>query len=174
MEGANPRRQSAKIDVVTTPTDETTDVVALMRLLATYADIATRRAWPELSTCFLADLEIVVDTITNDPYHFKGRQEFIDFVGPQVEQYDHFEFVILNNVVELTGPDEARSRMFMCEVRHEISINEWNNAYGVYQDTFKRIDGVWWFADRRYRSIGRTGVNTAIFGVKKDMDLFAR
>jgi hypothetical protein len=154
-------------------TEQTTDVVALWRLQSTYADIVTRRAWPELATVFTPDVTIEVDTVTAAALHLSGRQQFIDFVGPATDRFDHFEFVILNTVVEVDG-DTARGRIFMCEIRHLAAQDEWNTAYGLYQDDYRRVDGHWWIAARRYRSLARTGSGQGIFGVPTDLEPFRR
>jgi SnoaL-like domain len=154
--------------------DDTADVVALWRLQATYADIVTRRAWPELATVFRPDVTVEVDTVSGDPHRLVGPQEFASFVGPATDRFDHFEFVILNTVVDLAGPDDARGRIFMCEIRHESASDEWSTAYGLYQDRYRRVDGAWWFADRRYRSLARNGSNAGIFGLPDGLELLGR
>ena len=87
--------------VRTTSRDDTADVVALWRLQSTYADIVTRRAWSELATVFTPDVTIEVDTVTAAPQHLEGPDGFAAFVGPATDRFDHFEFVILNTVVEV-------------------------------------------------------------------------
>ena len=61
--------------------------------------------------------------------------------------------------------DTARIRTFMCEIRHhrddgphaeDVGGGGWSTAFGVYQDTAVRSDGVWRFAERSYRSLART------------------
>lgn len=153
--------------------DETEDVVALWRLQSTYADIVTRRAWPELETVFLPDVTIEVDTVTAEPHRFVGPVAFADFVGPSVSRFDHFGFVILNSVVDVDGAT-ARGRIFMCEIRHESATDDWSTAYGLYQDTYRRVDATWWIADRRYRSLARTGSNHGIFGIPEGLSRFNR
>jgi hypothetical protein len=153
---------------------ETDDVVALWRLQAAYADIVTRRAWDELATVFRPDVTIEVDTITSDLRTMTGPQEFAAFVGPATDRFDHFEFVILNTVVEVTGEDAARGRIFMCEIRREADSGEWSTAYGLYQDTYRRVDGQWWFTQRHYRSLARTGPNGGVFGIPDGLDAFHR
>jgi hypothetical protein len=156
--------------------DDTADVVALWRLQSAYADIVTRRAWSELSTVFLPDVTIEVDTVTDEPRELVGPEGFSAFVGPATDRFDHFEFVILNTVVEIDADDSeaARSRIFMCEIRREIATHEWSTAYGLYQDRYRKIDGTWWFGDRRYRSIARTGSSAGVFGVPEGLDQFSR
>ena len=156
------------------PRDETADVVALWRLQATYADIITRRAWPELATIFTPDATIEIDVVTAAARHCVGPQGFADFVGPATDRFDHFQFVILNTVVDLDAPDSASGRIFMCEIRREAATTQWSTAYGLYQDRYERHDGTWWFADRRYRSLARTGSNGGVFGIPPGLAMFGR
>ncbi|MBV9486990.1 MAG: nuclear transport factor 2 family protein, partial [Frankiaceae bacterium] len=118
---------------------ETDDVVALWRLQATYADIVTRRAWPDLNTVFRPDVTIELDTMTSDLRRFIGPDQFVDFVSAATDRFDHFEFVILNTVVEVTGADSANGRIFMSEIRREAATGDWSTAYGLYQDRYVRV-----------------------------------
>ncbi|MEY2447614.1 MAG: hypothetical protein QOH79_1090 [Acidimicrobiaceae bacterium] len=144
---------------------ETDDVVSLWRLQAQYADIVTRRAWPELREVFLPDTRVEVDTVTNPLRTFIGPDAFGDFVGAAIERFDHFAFVILNTVVDITSDTQASGRIFMCEIRHDRELDTWPIAHGCYEDSYSRVDGRWWFAQRNYRSMARMGPQTAIFGL---------
>ena len=148
---------------------ETDDVVALWRLQSRYADVITRRAWPELAELFLPDTSVHVDTVTAPARTFVGPGPFGEFVAEAIARFDHFAFVILNTVVELDGPDRARGRIFMCEVRHDQASDTWQNAHGLYQDGYRREDGRWWFAERRYRSLARTGPGGEVLGLPPDL-----
>ena len=149
-------------------------MVALWRLQSTYADVITRRAWPELADLFRPDATIEVDTVTSPPYRFVGPSELGTFIGGALDRFDHFQFVILNTVVDVTDADIARGRMHISEVRREMATGEWSTTYGVYQDVYHRVEGRWWFADRRYRSLARTGPNAGAFGSPPDLGPFAR
>ena len=73
---------------------------------------------------------------------------------------------MLNAHIELRHggePDAAAGRMFMCELRHEIAGGFETRAYGLYQDRYRRRDGRWWFEDRMYNSIARTGRALDVF-----------
>lgn len=144
---------------------ETDDVVALWRLQSRYADIITRRAWPELHEVFRPDTTVHLDLVSAPPRTIVGPDALGTFVGDAIERYDQFNFVILNTVVEVDPPDRARGRMFMCEVRHETASDSWPTSFGVYQDQFARIDGRWWFAERHYRSLARAGPGGEILGM---------
>jgi hypothetical protein len=147
---------------------ETDAVVALWRLQSRYADIVTRRAWSEIHEIFRPDATVQIDTVTAPAVTTTGPDEFVRFVAASLERFDHFAFVILNSVVDVAldgDPDAAEGRIFMAEIRHETAIDMWHNAYGVYSDRYRRVDGRWWFAERRYRSMGRTGPESAVLGV---------
>lgn len=155
--------------------DETREVVALLRLQAAYADVVSRRAWEELSTVLAADVDIEIDTVTSPPQHYRSAQEFIDFVGNAVARFDHFQFVILNSLVDIEDSRaSANGRIFMCEIRHVADPDEWSTAYGLYQDRYRLVDGTWWITERRYRSLARTGSNAGVFGLPPGLAPFRR
>jgi hypothetical protein len=148
---------------------ETDDVVALWRLQSRYADVITRRAWPELHEVFLPDTAVHVDTVTAPPRTIVGPEAFGAFVAGVIARFDHFAFVILNTVVDVTGPAEGRGRIFMCEVRHDTATDTWSTAHGVYQDRYGRRDDRWWIVERHYRSMARTGPDARILGLPDGM-----
>jgi hypothetical protein len=143
----------------------TNDIVSLWRLQARYADIITRRAWAELREVFLPETTVQIDTVTAPQRSLVGPDALGDFVSTAIERFDHFTFVILNTVVDVESPDHARGRIFMCEIRHDTASDEWQVAHGCYQDRYQRVDDRWWFADRHYRSMARTGPDGAVFGL---------
>lgn len=137
---------------------ETIDYTSIVRLQRAYADVVNRRAWPELSELFEPAARVQLDLVTREPRELQGPDEVGSFIGSAIEPFSFFEFVILNSHVELGGrshPDRATGRIFMCELRQNIGESERNDAFGLYQDDYVRIDGRWWFAGRRYRSMGR-------------------
>ncbi len=152
--------------------DDTRDVVALFRLQSRYADVVSRRAWNELHTILVPDVDIEIDTVSNPVRRCSTAEEFIQFVSEAVARFDHFQFVILNSVVDVEEGQTARGRIFMCELRHLADSDEWSTAYGLYQDRYRKTDGAWWVVDRRYRSLARTGANAGIFGVPPDLPAF--
>jgi hypothetical protein len=141
------------------PLADTVDHVAISRLLSTYADVVDRRAWAELDGLFLPDAAVRIDPVTREPIEVRGPVELGRFVGQAVERYAFFEFVVLNARIDLPtaeAPDDARGRVFMCEVRRAVGTLEWSVAYGVYHDRFRRTSEGWRFARRDYRSLTRT------------------
>ena len=143
---------------------ETDDVVAIWRLQSAYADIVDRRAWPELRGIFVPDASVYLDTVTAEPFTLVGPDAVGGFIGPSIEKFDHFSFVILNTVVDVEDDTNAKGRIFMMEVRHETATNTWPNALGVYEDRYVKRDGRWWIASRRYRSLARQGPDGVVLG----------
>ena len=137
-------------------TRETDDRVALQDLLATYADVINRRAFEELEALFLPDCEIIIDTRRGEPRMMVGGAALGEFVRAAIERFDFFEFVVLSARVWVDGSDEARGRLYMCEIRHDPSTRERSQAFGVYHDRFRREDDGWRFAARQYHSLART------------------
>lgn len=134
----------------------TDDRVALLDLLASYADVINRRAFAELDELFLADCEVVIDTRRGEPQRFVGGAAIGAFVDAAIERFDFFQFVILSARVWVDGSDDARGRLYMCEIRHDRATRQRSQAFGVYHDRFRRIEGRWRFAARQYHSLART------------------
>jgi SnoaL-like protein len=146
--------------------DETADYVAIQRLQNAYADVVTRRDWPELAELFRPDAEVQVDTRRGEPLRFVGPDALGDFIGRSMTRFEFFEFVILNTRIEIAphgNADASVGRMYMCELRTERDTGEWTNAFGVYHDRYQRVDGRWWFARRQYHSLARTGEGAGVF-----------
>jgi ketosteroid isomerase-like protein len=145
------------------------DVVELGRLQARYADVVSRRAWDEMGELFRPDTVVRLDTVSAPARTITGPSAFTEFVAGAIERYDYFVFVVLNSVVDVDG-DEADGRMFMCEIRHDRSSDTWQNAHGMYHDHYVHLEGRWWFAERRYRSLARTGPGGAVFGLPSGIE----
>ena len=151
---------------------ETVAYTQLRRLQNRYADIVTRRAWPELHEIMRADCVVTVNLV-DDEIHFAGPQEIGDFIAGQLEQFDFFEFVILNTVMDIDAvAGTATARMYMQEARQNISDGRRSDPFGVYHDRFERDDrGSWWFARRRYQSYARTAGGSRAEG-RADLTVF--
>jgi hypothetical protein len=140
---------------------EAVDHVAVSRVQSAYADVVNRRTWDDFAQLFLPECTITVDKQSQDPLKFVGPRQIGDFIGRSIEGFEFFEFVILNSHIVLgrggEGADAASSRLFMCELRQDRANGQWTNAFGVYHDQYRRVDGRWWFAQRHYQSLARTG-----------------
>jgi len=149
---------------------ETIEYVAVRRVQNRYADIVTRRAWSELPEIMTPDCEIIVDTLDRS-YCFNGPIEIGDFIGPQIEKFSFFEFVVLNTVIKIDHDQlTAGARMYMQELRQGADDGRRTNAFGVYHDRLVKSpdDSTWRFARRRYRSFART----ASTGSAVELDVF--
>lgn len=147
---------------------ETVRHVAIGRLQHRYADVVTRRAWPELAEVFLPDAVVEIDKREGDPLRLVGPGAVGDFIAAAIAGFAFFEFVILSRRSELMGTgDAAAGRVYLCELRQEAGTGRFTVAYGVYHDGYREVDGRWWIAGRRYHSLART---SAIGGA--DLDVF--
>ena len=129
----------------------------LQRVQSRYADVVTRRAWEELADLVRPDCPIVVDA-RHTKFEFTGPTEYGQFIARQIERFSFFQFVLLNTVLRIdTDRGVAAARVYMQEVRQNVSDGRRTDAYGVYHDRLERgNDGRWWFARRHYRSFART------------------
>jgi len=145
--------------------NETDDYVAVVRLQGAYADRVTRRAWEEFHDIFLADATVQVDRRSGDPLVFRGPDGISGFIDDAFAAYPFFVFTILNTHVDLYpggNRDLAHARTYICENRQEHN-GRFSQAYGLYQDEYRRVDGRWWIARRFYSSLGRTGDDLSTF-----------
>ena len=130
------------------------------RLQHAYADVVNRRAWPELSHLFLPDAPVVIDRRQGEPLRLTGPEALGEFIGASIEQFEFFEFVVLN--AHIVFPEGAMagtavSRLFMCELRQDGTSGRQTNAYGIYHDRYRFESNRWCFAERRYHSLARHG-----------------
>lgn len=149
---------------------ETIAHTALRRLQNRYADIVTQRHWTELHEIMRPDCVVTVDLVDH-AIDFDGPQAIGDFISEQLEQFDFFEFVILNTVMDIdVDAGTAQARMYMQEARQFIDGGVRADVFGVYHDRFDRDeDGRWWFARRRYQSYARTNTGDEA----EDLTVFA-
>lgn len=145
------------------PTDadaETVAWVALRRLQDRYADIVTRRAWPELGEVLRPACAITI-ALPDRTIDLSGPDGLAEFIAPTMAQFSFFQFVILNTVFDIEATaGTAAARMFMQEARQSAETGRRADTFGVYHDRFERDDGGrWWFASRHYRTVARTSAD---------------
>lgn len=136
------------------------------RLQHAYADVVNRRAWPELDQLFLPEAPIVIDRRLGEPLVLTGGANLGDFIGRSIEQFEFFEFVVLN--AHIVFPDGATSgtavsRLFMCELRQHRDSGRWTTIFGLYHDRCLFASDGWRFAERRYHSLARSGHDLDVF-----------
>lgn len=131
--------------------------VELHRLESRYADVVTRRAWGELADIVRDDCPIVVD-VRHTKFELTGPTEYGEFIDGAIQRFSLFEFVLLNMVFRIDAErGVAAARVYMQEMRQNVSDGRRTDAYGVYHDRLERSDDSrWWFAWRHYRSFART------------------
>ncbi|MCU1461833.1 MAG: hypothetical protein JWO37_1908 [Acidimicrobiales bacterium] len=134
---------------------DTESYLAITRLQASYADVVTRRAWAELEPLFAPAAPIRVDTVSRPVIELVGASALGEFIEQAIAQFEFFEFVILNTVIQVADETSARGRLYMVELRQEASTGVWSNAFGLYDDSYAYVDGRWRFAERRYQSLAR-------------------
>jgi hypothetical protein len=136
---------------------ETVAYIAITRLQNEYADVVTRQSWDELIPLFKADARIHLDLIQSG-MDFTGPEEIGRFIAESLEQFEFFQFVILNSVVRVQDESHATGRMYMSELRQYAHGGNWSVIHGIYHDTYERDGGGRWrFAARDYQSLARTG-----------------
>ena len=128
------------------------------RLQRAYADALNRRAWDDLEALFHPDAVVDLDLVTRPSHRLEGPAGVSAFIAAAMDRFTFFQFVILNSHVTLHldgDPDRARARVYMCELRQLAGEAERNDAFGLYQDTYRRGDDGWKIAQRSYRSMAR-------------------
>lgn len=136
----------------------TIDHVAIDRLQRAYADGVTTRDWAAVAALFLPEATVSLDLVTRPGRDLLGPDEIVGFIAPAVDDFEFFEFAIVNSHIDLwPGGDRtaATARIFMCELRVPRGQRERSDAFGRYLDTYRKVDGSWRIAARRYRSIAR-------------------
>ncbi len=143
--------------------------VELQRLESRYADVVTRRAWGELADIVRDDCPIVVD-VRHTKFEFTGPTEYGEFIDGAIQRFSVFEFVLLNMVFLIDAQrGVAAARVYMQEIRQNVSDGRRTDAYGVYHDRLERSDDVRWrFARRHFRGFARTAEPR----VDTDLDVF--
>ena len=97
---------------------------------------------------FEPDAVVHIDTRTREPFTLEGPDALVEFIERAIAPFTFFEFTILNATVDVDG-DEATGRVYICELRHD-GDGAWSEAYGLYRDHYRRRDGAWRIAGRRY------------------------
>jgi len=135
--------------------DHTLIDLAVMRLQRAYADIATRRAWPEIASLATPDARFSFDTRSGGVVEVVGAEAFGEFGARMTAHFSFYEYIPLNTVVTIGTTATARGRSYSLEVCEDRDTRAWINVYGFYQDDYVLFDGTWRFARRHYQTLGR-------------------
>jgi hypothetical protein len=135
--------------------DDASTHLAIIRLQAAYADIATRRAWPEITALVVPDARFSFDTRGGRVIEVVGAEAFGEFGARSTERFSFYEYLPLNAVVTASTAGTAQGRSYSLEVGEVRDTREWINYYGFYHDDYALFDGAWRFARRRYQTLAR-------------------
>jgi len=137
--------------------DDLLDAFAITRLQAAYGDAVTRQAWEEFVPMFLPECPIRLDLGGGSVVEKIGPEAIGSMIASAIERFEFFAFTIQNSVVDVApGGVDARGRLYICELRQERDGHRWTTAYGLYRDTYRKVDDTWRFATRDYSSLART------------------
>jgi hypothetical protein len=135
--------------------DDALAYLAIERLQRAYADIATRRAWPELASLVIPDARFSFDTRSSRVIEVTGAAALGAFGARSTEHFAFYQYIPLNTVVTIGTAGTARGRSYSLEVGEVRGTREWVEFYGFYHDDYACLDGAWRFARRRYQTLGR-------------------
>jgi hypothetical protein len=134
--------------------DDALAYLAIVRLQHAYADIATRRAWPEIASLALPDARFSFDTRSGRVIEIVGAAAFGEFGGKSTGRFSFYQYLPLNTIVTISGAT-ARGRAYSLEVGEDGETREWIQFYGLYHDDYVQLDGAWRFARRQYQTLAR-------------------
>ena len=132
---------------------EPQDELAIDALLRRYGDIATRQAWAEYAEIVLPDATI----------HFRFGDHEFDVVGDDglaglgaaaTDAFAFYFYAPQHRLAWSTGEGSAAGRAYALETG-ETADGQWVDIYGAYDDEYRRVDGRWMIAGRRYRELRR-------------------
>ena len=156
--------------------DDTADYIAIRRLQNRYADVVTRRAWPELHDLMTPDCTLDLD-LGDRQMAFAGPDAIGAFIDESIQRFSFFHFVPLTTVMDIdVAAGQADARLWMVELRQNAADGRRTDAYGLYRDRVERDgDGRWRLSARRYSSFSRTAepgadVDQLIFPLPPDME----
>ena len=136
----------------------TVDRVAIDALQRAYADGVTCRRWAAVEALFVPDASVALDLVTRPGMVLASAYDIVTFLESAISDFEFFEFAIVNSHVDLWPEGDrsrATSRMFMCEIRTRRGATARDDAFGLYRDEYRKVDGIWRIAARRYRSVAR-------------------
>ena len=137
-------------------TEEDLRYLAIQRLQRAYADVSTRRAWPEVVSLLSPDARISFDTRSGKVFEIEGAAEFGAFGARMTAGFGFYEYIPLNFVVDFRPEDgTASGRSYSLEVAQDSQSGAWLEFYGVYDDEYVETGDGWRFAGRQYRTYGR-------------------
>jgi hypothetical protein len=151
------------------------DEMHIRRLHARYADAVNRAAWHEFTELFLPDVELTVAKRSAPPDQVVGPVAIGNLIGGYIARYDFLIQVILNARIQLRYHDDvnrAFARLYIAEFRQWNDTGRRIESSGVYHDEYRRLDGRWWFARRRYdRLYATASAELEVHPFPSDLDI---
>jgi hypothetical protein len=149
-------------------TEHTDDYVAISRLQSAYADIMSRRAYSELESIFLPDTLLVTAQLgqADAVREIRGPASIGEFIDEHVGHLEFFQFVVLNAVVDVAvggDPCRATGRVHICELWKDPHGRS-SAFFGLYLDDYTKIGDSWWFGRRKFKALGLSRRDFAVFG----------
>lgn len=135
--------------------DDALAEIAIMRLQRAYADVSTRRAWPEFAALATPDARFSFDTRTGNVIEVVGADAFAEFGAAMTDRFSFYEYVPLNFVVTIDRAGTARGRAYSFEIGEDRDTGELSTFYGLYHDDYALVDATWLFSRRQYQTLAR-------------------
>ncbi len=129
---------AAKLDTL----EELLAVERIKELPSKYCWYVARREFEGILGLYLPDglFEVTMDSKT---YAYRGREALLGVLTGSAPTFPASE----NHVVVLTSPDDAYGTCTMKARAPTAPVPEFT---GYYHDKYKRVEGKWYFAERRW------------------------
>jgi hypothetical protein len=115
---------------------------------------------------FLPECPVRIDLGDGSIIEKIGPEAIGSFIADSIERFEFFEFTIVNAVVDVQRDCvEATARLYICELRQEREGHRWTTAYGLYRDSYRKVDEWWRFARRDYSSLARGALADGVLDV---------
>lgn len=102
-----------------------------------------------------ARLDDLVDLFTDDAICEFGPEYGGDWIGKEAirKNYDvnisgegdphEVMHAVTNHTVELTGPDSAKGRAYLLDLRTKVGVENPLLLFGIYDEIYKKVGGKW-------------------------------
>ena len=135
--------------VARTDADEREDKSAISDLVQRYSDAVTRNLWDVVEGTFAPDC--VLDLVAPFPMRVEGGRMIREALEDRCKDLDVQFQTSSGTVIELQG-DEATATTLVNELSHQAGVFSME-IRGIYYDRFRKEDGAWYFAHRRFQGV---------------------
>jgi len=133
-----------------TPAGAAVERLQITELIARFTDAASRRDFATMPELFVEDAVWEADA-EGLGFRHHGRDEIRRWLTDNPNRVEVVFYLAVPTVVELDGPDHARTRTLMTELLRKLDTGEHLQLFGTYDDELVRRDGRWQFARRRFQ-----------------------